>query len=127
MITKGIIIETPNTRKLSGLSSNKYRVRIPLFESAGIASIYVADACLCYGSLADLTLKPDDVVYVAFENNELDMPVIMGKLYCNKNIEGEDLDYNLTLADLVTKVEALTKQVNNLTERLNELDDSLQK
>ena len=119
MITKGIIIETINTKKLSGLSSNKYKVRIPLFESAGVSTIYVTDACLCYGSQLDLDIKVGDVVFISFEDNELDKPIILGKLYCDKNLQQDSTGYMMTNPDLTDKVSQLQLQLNNFISNFN--------
>ena len=72
MITKAII-----KQKLE----NKYLVRIPLLESSATIGEVVLYATLCYepGNLD--TYNIDDVVFVDFENNQLNKPVIIGKLY----------------------------------------------
>lgn len=74
MITKAII-------KNKDSNSNKYEIRIPLFESAGQTWEYVVKATLSYqpGNLD--AYKPGDIVYISFENNDLARPVILGKLY----------------------------------------------
>ena len=75
MLLKGIIVE---------YSGNKYKVRIPTFEAAGSDKQYIVDATLSYspGNLKGLVIG--DVVYVGFENNRIDKPVILGKLATDK-------------------------------------------
>ena len=75
MITKAIIQEKRD---------NKFKVRIPLFESAGNLQQIILDATLCYqpGNLEAYNVN--DVVYVAFENGTPNNPVIIGKLYLGK-------------------------------------------
>lgn len=60
---------------------NKFKVRIPLFESAGGSGECILLATLCYvpGNLDCYNVG--DVVFVAFENNQISNPVIIGKLY----------------------------------------------
>ena len=72
MITKAIIKEKVG---------NKFKVRIPLFESAGNLNEIIFTATVCYepGNLEAYNLG--DIVFVAFENNEIKKPVIIGKLY----------------------------------------------
>lgn len=74
MLLKGIIV---------GYNGNKYKVRIPTFEVAGNAQKYIVDATVAYepGNIKGLLI--DDVVYVGFENNDIDRPVILGKLLTN--------------------------------------------
>jgi hypothetical protein len=119
MITKGIVIETPQSKKLKDLNSNKYRVRIPLFESAGLDTVYNLDSCLCYGSQLDLSIKEGDVVFISFENNELDKPVILGKLYCDKNLQQDSTGYMITNPDLTNKVSQLQLQLDNFISNIN--------
>lgn len=88
MITKGIIKRTPS----STLDKNNYKfdVRIPIFEEAGSNDEYISQCCLCYNDDSAYTYNVGDVVYLSFENNDLDKPIIIGKLFCSKNIENEN-------------------------------------
>lgn len=82
MITKAFVISKAE-------DSNKYFVRIPLFEVSGRAreaskNASVIEATLCYqGGVYD-TLMPNDCVFVEFENNQFHKPVIIGKLYLGR-------------------------------------------
>ena len=78
MITKGIIKGIPN------VNSNKYRVYIPLLRNANDEEIDATlDATLCFLNGVYYSLAVDDVVYVDFEDNYYEKPVILGKLYTN--------------------------------------------
>lgn len=82
MITKGIIKALP-----SELGSNKYSVVIPYFQKAGVdysegsISTQVREATCCNTPGIDNGLHVDDVVFISFEDNKLDKPVIIGKLF----------------------------------------------
>lgn len=81
MITKGIIIERIQ-------DSNKYLVRIPIFESfsnstekENLTNAAIFEATLCYAPGNTDGIVPNDVVYIGFENNDLGQPIILGKLF----------------------------------------------
>lgn len=77
MITKGIIQRIDSSVK----GSVDFYVRLPLFETANDSSPFIASAKLCYqpGNLEGYS--EGDIVYVGFENEYLNRPVILGKLY----------------------------------------------
>lgn len=77
MITKGIIEKIDSSVK----GSVDFHVRMPLFETANDNSPFIMIAKLCYqpGNLEGF--YEGDVVYVGFENEYLNRPVILGKLY----------------------------------------------
>ena len=83
MITKGIIIKTPNG------TNNKYTVRIPIFESANNTGsefvTYEASVCISPGSYYGLNVG--DVVFISFEDNRMSKPVIIGKLFITPDVE----------------------------------------
>lgn len=80
MITKAVLMS-------KGETDNQWYVRIPIFESVGNSQAltdvnsptYLATASYTPGILR--SYKVGDVVYVAFEDNELDNIVILNKLY----------------------------------------------
>lgn len=80
MITKAYIISKEQ-------NSNKYNVRIPFFEKPGINSENSNlsrthfSATLAHEPTIFDTYNIGDCVFVGFENNELNRPVIIGKLY----------------------------------------------
>lgn len=74
MITIGIIVNIK-------YEEAKAIVRLPVFEVPGSTNKQTVEASICYtpGNLNGY--KKDDVVYVGFENNQIEKPIILGKLY----------------------------------------------
>lgn len=75
MLVKGIIID----RLQPG--SNKIKVRIPSFESAGVNQKAIIDALIAYNPGNLQAYNIDDIVILSFEHNQIDQPIILGKLY----------------------------------------------
>lgn len=77
MITKGIIEKITKSAN-DGII---FDVRIPLLETANETGEFLLKAHLCYqpGNLEGYSIN--DVVYIGFENDSLNKPVILGKLY----------------------------------------------
>lgn len=73
MITKGIVLGRKQ-------NTNLYVVRIPYFESAG-GSQCIFDATLCTPPNISEAYNEGDVVQIAFEDRQIESPVIMGKLF----------------------------------------------
>ena len=90
MITKGTILSTPFNNR-----DNTFLVQIDLFKTAGNlpedskldASKQTATLCLSAGM--DNNYAVGDIVYIAFEDNDLSKPVIIGKLFTNIDAKGE--------------------------------------
>lgn len=73
MIQKGIVTEL-------NLDRNKITVRVPIFENAGDPpALFECAICNEPGIINGYSV--DDIVYVDFENNYLNYPILMGKLY----------------------------------------------
>jgi hypothetical protein len=97
MITKGYVI------KKSTESSNKYSVRIPILESAGIglnsnglnSSVY--DCTLSHNPGTYEALRPGDCVFISFEDNNYAKPIILGKLFVNVEEGSSGYQYNTDL------------------------------
>ena len=83
MVVKGLI-------KSIDFNGNTCKVRIPLFESAGNKKEIAIDAIIATQPGIYNSYRENDVVIVAFENNEIDMPVVIGKLYLGAEIEGKE-------------------------------------
>lgn len=82
MIQKAIIVGRSETE------AHKYRVRIPILH--GLSNTpdstpdeYLPHATVCGNPAVTADFHSGDVVYVAFENDEFDFPVIMGQLIVN--------------------------------------------
>ena len=73
MIFKAFIKELPK-------NDNKYVVRVPALEDNTTREM-VLSALLCNQPGEYAGYKVGDVVFVEFENNKLDVPIILGKLY----------------------------------------------
>lgn len=79
MITKAII------KKLCSLEDNHFSVYIPLLRKANSGmEDAILSATLCNIPGIDNSLKVGDVVYVGFEDDQYDKPIILGKLYIGK-------------------------------------------
>lgn len=74
MVTKGII-------KSIDRVGNRCIVRLPLFESASSTAPVEIEALSSITPGMFNNLFVDDVVFVAFEENALEKPIVIGKLY----------------------------------------------
>lgn len=91
-VTKAIIKQLPSKQ------SNKYLINIPIFDSAGAPkdsklSASQMEATLCYQPGNINSYRENDIVYITFEDNDLGRPVIIGKLFLNK--EENSTNYSL--------------------------------
>lgn len=81
MITKAII-------KSINAAGNRCRVHMPLFETAANPNPVTAEALVNIAPGMFNNLAVDDIVFVAFEENAIEKPIIIGKLYRGADIEG---------------------------------------
>jgi len=101
MITKGII-------KSIDFTTNTCVVRMPLFENAGNTTEMVAEATFAIQPGIYNGYREGDVVELAFDNNELDSPVVIGKLFLGTAEENKDQRGTINCQDLtVTKTATL--------------------
>lgn len=95
MLTKGYIVG------LSTSTNNKFKVRIPLFDSAGQDTLTnednIVEATLCYEPSNLDSYEVGDCVFIEFENDEESKPVIIGKLYTTDSKENRGLGNLSTL------------------------------
>ena len=105
MITKAVI------RALAREGSNYFRVYIPLLRTAADdEEDAIFNATLCSISGIKYDLKVGDVVFVGFEDNYYDKPVILGKLFLNKD---EEITTQITVKTLkVTDKSQLSKDTS---------------
>ena len=82
MVTKGIITSID-------FNGNTCKVRIPLFETAGNDPI-IHDAIISNTPGMYNGYKVSDVVLVAFEDGQMELPVVVGKLYLGAEKEKQD-------------------------------------
>lgn len=90
MITKAII------KKLCTSEDNHFTVYVPLLRKANaeVSDGILQATMICIPGI-DNTLKVNDVVYVSFEDNSYDKPIILGKLYISKE-DKKDITTTLT-------------------------------
>jgi hypothetical protein len=80
MVTKGLIMSINR-------SGNRCNVRLPLFETASSSTPVIVEALVSITPGLFNNLFVNDVVFVAFEENALEKPIIIGKLYRGTNKE----------------------------------------
>lgn len=80
MVTKAII------RSING-AGNRCIVRMPLFETASSSAPVEAEALVSITPGLFNNLVVGDVVFIAFEENALEKPIIIGKLFKGTNNE----------------------------------------
>ena len=81
MITKAIV-------KSINASGTRCVVRMPLFETAGSTSAVEATATVNIAPGVFNNLAVGDVVIVGFEENAIEKPIILGKLFTGAETEG---------------------------------------
>lgn len=90
MLTKAIIQSIDYTK-------NMCRVRIPLFENAARkVNIVEADAQLNIVPGIYNSYKTGDIVFIGFEENKMELPVILGKLFVSASAEASSYRGNLS-------------------------------
>lgn len=80
MITKAVV------ESING-AGNRCIVRMPLFESASSSAPVTAEALVSITPGLFNNLQVKDVVFVAFEENAIEKPIIIGKLYTGSKNE----------------------------------------
>jgi hypothetical protein len=93
MIVKGIL-------KTINYNDNTCVVRLPLFEAAGANEEVVLPAIISIQPGIFNGYKVDDVVLVSFENNNLNHPIVLGKLYLGAATENKDARGSLNVTNL---------------------------
>ena len=104
MLVKGLITKL-------NLGDNKCTVRLPTFEVAGGAPIYVeAVFAISPGTYNGYSVK--DVVIVGFEHEILNKPIVLGKLYigpASENADRGDVSCNSLSVSNVATIPGTTK------------------
>ena len=96
MITKGIITSID-------YNTNECRVRLPIFEQAGNMDPVTNTATFSILPGLYNGYKVDDIVYVDFEDNQLNNPVVIGKLFISSQDERTNSVGMVNCASLSTK------------------------
>ena len=90
MLTKAIIQSIDYTK-------NMCRVRIPLFENAARnVQMIEADAQINIVPGIYNSYKTGDIVFIGFEENKMELPVILGKLYVSASAEASSYRGNVS-------------------------------
>lgn len=127
MITKAIVKALPST------DNNKYTVYIPLLRNANDSEADATfNATLCFFNGIFYSISIDDVVYVAFEDNYYEKPVIIGKLYTGSE-DRNSVPTQITAktikvldkAQFPSNTTISNKTLNDISSRLNELEESV--
>jgi hypothetical protein len=101
MITKAIV------RSING-KGNRCIVRMPLFETAASLSPVEAEALVSITPGFFNNIFVGDVVFVSFEENALEKPIIIGKLYKGTSFENETPGGMGIVEKLIVRKEAET-------------------
>lgn len=116
MVTKAIIIQRI-------VNSNNYLVRVPFLDTAGIGSGKRV-ATLCTNPSIMEEYKPDDVVYVSFEDHKANKVVILGSLYIdNKGPRGSANFESLMVSNEVKLPANTTIDGRELSSILTKIDN----
>lgn len=90
MLTKAIIQSIDYTK-------NMCRVRIPLFENAARnINIIEADAQINIVPGIYNSYKTGDIVFIGFEENKMELPIILGKLFVSASAEADSYRGNVS-------------------------------
>jgi len=132
MIVRGII---------ESIFKNQAKVRIPIFDKVFSASLGVdyselPDATICVPPKFDMNLKSGDTVYVLFEDNNRQKPIIIGFIKNDKNSHCESesisvsvensavLPEDVVVGDVnqnnIKNLHGLNKNVQNFINETNE-------
>lgn len=118
MIIKAII------QKLPKLDDNHYTIRIPFMEDHTKVEAEF-QALLSHTPGIYDSYKVGDVVFISFENEKLDTPIILGKLYMPWEVEkiGSANFNNISTNDGKLKSGVVN---NKLNKSINNIDSNLQ-
>jgi hypothetical protein len=113
LITKAVVMS------ING-AGNRCKVRMPLFESAASSAPAIAEALVNIPPGIYSNLKVGDVVFVSFEENAIEKPIILGKLFTGSNTE-KDVDGGMGILDTLLVRTAATQPCTTLFEYPSQL------
>lgn len=108
MITKAVIMAINS-------AENRCKVRMPLFETAASSAPVIAEALVSITPGLYSNLEVGDVVFVSFEENALEKPIILGKLFKGASKE-KDIDGGMGILDTLRVRTAATIPCTTLYE-----------
>lgn len=131
MITLGII---------NSINIDSIAVRLPVFEASGSNENQILNCSICYNPGNLKGYKVGDIVYVGFENNQIDKPVVLGKLYKGeeeasnyslanslKVTENATLPYNTTIGNLdFSEIKSIFNEIMQLKDYINQLKKEIE-
>lgn len=78
------------------ISNNQFLINIPIFQTSQATKVY-AWATMCYEQGSSNIYSPNEIIVIDFINDEVNYPIIVGKLY-KTTINNNSLDNkNITL------------------------------
>lgn len=104
MLTKGKIIEIL-------WDINRIKVEVPLFTAAGSTEKSVMNATAIVTPGVTDFYKVGDVVYIGFENDEVDRPVILGKLFTG--LENNEIPEYTNLSEQIASILNIINSIND--------------
>lgn len=84
-----------------------FKIRIPLFETIGSNQYTILTAALATPEGIYANYKVGDMVFVGFERNKAELPIILGKIYRGLTESRSDKGGHLTCEDLVVSKSAV--------------------
>lgn len=121
MIVKGLIVNIPSYKATinSGDLRNTCDVRIPSFEDVtGSGEVIIPDAQIVVQPGLFGNYQVNDVVWVAFEDEQYDTPVVIGKLFRGNAMETTELREaarkGALVQDSITSQSTATLPVNTI-------------
>jgi hypothetical protein len=108
MIVKGII-------KTIDYNGNMCTVRLPLFESSSKSGEVILPATIAIQPGLINSYKEEDVVLISFENNKIETPVVIGKLYLGATAESKESRGNINVTGLTVSTKASIPLTTELT------------
>lgn len=109
MLVKGIVM----SQMIQG--SNKIKVRLPTFETAGIDNKVIIQALIAYNPGNLYSYNIGDVVIVSFEHDQVNQPIILGKLYTGPEDKASNYSFANSLEVTEKAVLPTTTTIGNLS------------
>ncbi len=120
MITLGYI------KEVNAPGSTVFKIRLPVFEQAGIADEQLFDAVLCYNPGNLNAYREGDCVVVGFLDNRLAKAIILGKLYTGDEESASNFSFANSLKVTESAVLPGNTIIGNITAQdINGLSESV--